>query len=204
MKRALAFAEAFLMMAVLQGARIGIECAVKPYFTDTDFVRRMTTAAVMILLSVCVFAYARLRKTPLSLFPKRFDKWYIIVTCVSAALLISSPSNYTGEFQPILLALYGSVVTPVYEELVFRGYLWNRLNSALKKEIFTYLWSILLFGVWHLGYMLPHFITGNYVAVAWKFAAGIGYGAVLGFIRLKTKTCYSTILAHGVMNIFMI
>ncbi|MGI6194770.1 MAG: type II CAAX prenyl endopeptidase Rce1 family protein [Eubacteriales bacterium] len=35
-------------------------------------------------------------------------------------------------------------------------------------------------------------------------AAGVGYGTVLGFIRLKTKNCWATVLAHGVINFFMI
>ena len=41
-------------------------------------------------------------------------------------------------------------------------------------------------------------------AVAWKLAAGLGYGTVLGIVRLKTKNCYATMLLHGVLNIFMV
>lgn len=52
--------------------------------------------------------------------------------------------------------------------------------------------------------MLPQLAAGNLSAVLWKLAAGAGYGAVLGFVRLKTKNCYSTILVHGVLNIFMV
>lgn len=30
------------------------------------------------------------------------------------------------------------------------------------------------------------------------------YGVVLSLLRLKTKNCYATVLAHGVLNLFMI
>ena len=53
-------------------------------------------------------------------------------------------------------------------------------------------------------YMLPHMASGNITAVAWKLAAGFGYGTVLGLVRLKAKNCYATMLLHGVLNIFMV
>ena len=52
--------------------------------------------------------------------------------------------------------------------------------------------------------MLPHMASGNITAVAWKLAAGFGYGTVLGLVGLKAKNCYATMLLHGVLNIFMV
>lgn len=57
---------------------------------------------------------------------------------------------------------------------------------------------------WHIGYMVPNILSGNWNAVIWKLAAGLGYGVVLSLLRLKTKNCYATVLAHGVLNLFMI
>ena len=175
-----------------------------PFGTGRNLCAAHGDGVRMLLLSAAVCAYAKLRKTPFSVFPHPFGKRYIVFTCVAAVLLISSPSNFTGGYQAIALLIYGSIITPVYEELIFRGYLWNRLNTVLAKEINTYFWSIVLFTVWHLGYMLPQLLSGNWAAVAWKLAAGVGYGAVLGALRLKTKNCYSTMLVHGVLNFFMV
>ena len=50
--------------------------------------------------------------------------------------------------------------------------------------------------------MIPQIMSGNLTAVAWKLAAGLGYGTVLGLLRLKTKNFYSSMLLHGVLNIF--
>ena len=171
---------------------------------EDDFYRRVATMCIMIILSAAAIIYARIRKTKLSVFPQKFSKAYVIFTVIAAVLLVTTPSNFTGGSKAVILLIYGSIVTPVYEELVFRGYIWNRLDSVLSKQLYTYIWSVALFTVWHLGYMIPQLASGNINAVLWKLAAGVGYGTVLGFVRMKTKNCYSTMLLHGVLNIFMI
>ncbi len=198
------FTEAILMIVVLQALLILFKYAASSYLPDSDFAKRMTMMTAMIILSAAVVIYAKLRKTELSVFPERFSKFYIIATAIAAFILIATPSNYTGGYEPILLLIYGSIVTPVFEELVFRGYLWNRLGSALAKEVYTYIWSVVLFTVWHLGYMLPQLAAGNWFAVITKLAAGLCYGLVLGFARLKCKNCYITMLLHAVLNSVMI
>lgn len=72
------------------------------------------------------------------------------------------------------------------------------------REIKVYIYNVVFFALWHIGYMIPNVIHGNWNAVAWKIVAGFGYGTILGFVRMKTKNCYSTILVHGVLNLFMI
>lgn len=196
--------EAILLMVILQFVREASERLLHPLFPGTAFAQRMSTMLVMIVLSGVVVLYAWFRKTALSVFPKHFGKSDILAGCVSAVLLITTPSNFTGGYQAIMLLLYGSIVTPVFEELVFRGYLWNRLYAVLSKEISVFIWSVALFTVWHMGYMIPQIASGNITAVVWKLAAGLGYGTVLGLLRLKTKNCYATMLLHGVLNIFMV
>lgn len=191
-------------MVILQSVREFSEWVLNPLFSGTVFAERMITMMIMMVLSGAVVLYARFRKTALSVFPKHFGKTCIITSCVSAILLISIPSNFTGGYRAVMLLLYGSIVTPVFEELIFRGYIWNRLHAVLSKEIFVFIWSVILFTVWHIGYMIPQIAAGNVTAVIWKLAAGLGYGTVLGLVRLKTKNCYAAMLLHGVLNIFMV
>lgn len=118
---------------------------------------------------------------------------------------MSTPSNFTGGIQAIILLGYSSLVTPIFEELLFRGYVWNRLTVIFKSESSVYLWSSFLFGVWHLGYFdsLAFRVETDLVqALFWKVITGLFYGLVLGLLRWKTKNCYSTMLLHGAMNIF--
>ena len=203
-KKAIIILEALLLMLVLQAVRECLEHLVAGKVPAYTFAERMVTMTVMLLLTVLLVLYAKIKKVPLSIFPEHFSKGYIIFTCIAVVLLVSTPSNFTDGFQAIMLLFYGSIVTPVYEELIFRGYLWNRLNTVISKEIYTFLWSVMLFTVWHLGYMVQQLLSGNWVAVLWKLAAGLGYGIILGIVRIKTKNCYSTMLVHGVLNNFMI
>lgn len=58
---------------------------------------------------------------------------------------------------------------------------------------------------WHKGYIYSiAFRVGNGLAniMMWKVITGFCFGIVLGAVRIKTKNSYSTILLHGVMNIF--
>lgn len=204
MKKVKILIEAILLLIILQAVREILEMIMNSFVIDESFTHRMITMTIMCFLSIGMVLLAKITKTKLSIFPEHFGKGYIVGTIVAAVLLISTPSNFIGGYQAILLLIYGSIVTPIYEELIFRGYIWNRLEQVLTKERYIYIWSVGLFTLWHLGYMIPHLVAGNWNAVAWKLLAGLGYGAILGFIRVKTKNCYSTMLVHGVLNNFMV
>lgn len=160
----------------------------------------------MVLLSALILLVAKFRRIDLSIFPKHFGAGYIIFTVITFALFISTPiltkNNSTSE---IVLLIYSAIVTPVFEELIFRGFVWNKLNTLFKKEWITYVMSTLLFAIWHFGYIDTiafHVETGLANAIIWKVITGLCFGIVLGALRLKTKNCYSTMLLHGVLNIF--
>lgn len=96
-------------------------------------------------------------------------------------------------------------MTPIFEEIIFRGYIWNKLNVVFKKESITYIVSTALFALWHIGYIDAisfRVETGLAIAMFWKVITGLCFGIILGAVRYKTKNSYSTILLHGVMNIF--
>jgi len=171
----------------------------------TNFTDSIATMFAMSILTVLLIVYTQKRKISLSVFPRDFNKFYIIGTCVAVALLVATPSNYVNGFPAIVLLFYGSVVTPIFEEMIFRGYVWNRLNPLFKREWVTYVTTTVLFGVWHLGYIESvsfRIETGLANVMMWKVIVGLCYGVVLGAVRLKTKNSYSTMLLHGVMNIF--
>jgi len=192
-------------LAVLQGLLFAGKHLVFLVVTRTDFTDQMASMGVMVVLAGLVILAARMRRWPLSVFPARFNRWYVVATVVTAGLLIATPANYTGGWPAILALLYGSIVTPVYEELVFRGLVWNRLAAVFTKPWIVYVWSVVLFGVWHLGYVdsLAYRVEiGLMPIMAWKAVTGAIYGVVLGALRLKTKNCYSTMLLHGVLNLF--
>ena len=91
-----------------------------------------------------------------------------------------SPANFKQGLPAVGVLLYGSVVTPLYEELLFRGYLWNRLSVIGNSPRRLILYTALLFALWHVGYMVNALVEGNWVAVISKVLVGLCYGLFVG------------------------
>ncbi len=193
------------MLIIIQSILYSIEYVIFIFVERTDYSDHIASMFAMIVLSILFIMFSRKQKVSLSVFPEKFRKSYIIATCVAIFLLVSSPSNYLGGSQAIILLFYSSIVIPIFEEIIFRGYIWNKLNVIFEKEWIIYIVSTVLFALWHLGYISSiafRVETGLAIAMFWKVMTGLCFGIVLGAVRYKTKNSYSTILLHGVMNIF--
>ena len=194
-----------VLLAIIQLLLLGFKHFTFLFIERTNFSDSIATMFGMIILSGLFIVFAKKQKVSLSVFPRIFNKYYVIGTVIAFILLVATPSNYFDGFQAIILLFYGSVITPIFEELIFRGYVWNKLNTVIKKEWTTYLITTILFGVWHLGAfdtIAFRVETGLTKIMLMKVIVGLVYGVILGALRLKTKNSYSTILLHGVMNIF--
>lgn len=194
-----------VLLVFLQLLLFGIKQCLFIFFKRTDYSDSMATMFAMIVITVLFIIFTRKQMVSLSIFPDKFGAFYITVTIVAAILLIATPSNFAGGFQAISLLVYSSIVTPIFEELIFRGYVWNKLNMIFSKEWKTYIVSTVLFALWHIGYISSiafRVESGLVNAMIWKVITGFCFGIILGAVRLKTKNSYSTILLHGVLNIF--
>ncbi|MFR3686050.1 MAG: lysostaphin resistance A-like protein [Enterococcus sp.] len=199
------FLKIFGLLVLFQIARLVIKQLIFTHIERTNFLDHLVSMFAMILMSGMILFISKQREIRLSIFPSNFAKTYVVGTIVFVLLLASAPSNYVGGLQTIMLLIYSSVVTPIYEELIFRGYIWNRLSVIFKHPLSVYLWSSILFSIWHLGYVdsLAFRVESSLLqALIWKAITGLGYGLVLGLLRWKSGNCYSTMLLHGVMNIF--
>lgn len=193
------------LLGILQLLRLGIKQFLFLFINRTNFSDHLASMAAMSLLIILILEVSKRRKISLSIFPVKFDRSYIVVTIIFVLLLVSTPSNYTEGIQAIILLGYSSLITPIFEELLFRGYVWNRLSVIFKCGPSVYLWSSFLFGIWHLGYFdsLAFRVETDLVqALIWKMITGLCYGLILGLLRWKTRNCFSTMLLHGAMNIF--
>lgn len=175
------------------------------FVARTDFSDYMASMVSMIILTSIILRLSRKAEINLSIFPDKFTVSYISVSIISVVLFIASPSNYKGGIEPILLLVYSSIVTPIFEELIFRGYIWNELNQIFTSEWKTYIITTILFALWHLGYISSIAFRAEddlLNVMIWKVITGLCFGIVLGAVRLKTRNCYSTMILHGVMNLF--
>lgn len=159
----------------------------------------------MLLLTGVVIAYVRYgRRGKFHFLPQPWSRRYTLFTGLFLLLLLLSPANFTQWLPAVGITLYGSVVTPLYEELIFRGYLWNRLSAIERSPRRLILYTALLFAVWHVGYMVNALAEGNWVAVVSKVLVGFCYGLLLGWVCTKAGNCYASCLLHGLMNLLSI
>ena len=175
------------------------------FVQQTNFTDRMASMAAMLILTGILFGLSKKKRTRLSVFPERFTWPYIWATVLFTVLLIASPSNYRGGMESVFLLAYSCIVTPIFEEVLFRGYIWNKLNGIWENKWATYLTTSILFGLWHLAYIdsIAFRVEDGLLSVmVWKVVTGLCFGIVLGAVRIKTKNCYTAILLHGVMNLF--
>ena len=182
-----------------------IKHAIFLFVQRTHFTDRMASMTAMLLLTGVLLGVLKKTKIKLSVFPASFTVPYIGVTILLAVLLIANPSNNLNEIGSVLMLIYACLVTPVFEELLFRGYIWNKLSMMFGSKWKTYLLTTILFGLWHLAYMDSiafRVEDGLLTVMVWKVMTGLCFGIILGAVRMKTQNCYAAILLHGAMNLF--
>lgn len=203
--KAKTFGSIVLTLFLLGLFRFAIKQVIFLFFEQTSITDRMSSMTAILILTGFLCWVSRKGKSNLSVFPDKFTAPYIGATVLFAVLLIASPSNNPGGIASVLLLVYSCIVTPIFEELLFRGYIWNKLSGILRNNWATYLTTTILFGLWHLAYIDSiAFRTedGLLTMMVWKIITGLCFGIVLGAVRMRTKNCYATILLHGAMNLF--
>lgn len=81
------------------------------------------------------------------------------------------------------------VLAPLYEELIFRGWILKKWGLAI---------SCVLFGLWHLKNLFYFEVNDVLYQMAW---AGLILGPVLGLLALRWKTICPGVVLHYLNNI---
>jgi membrane protease YdiL (CAAX protease family) len=140
---------------------------------------------------------------------------YVFGGILIVVLTLSTPSLW---MEPSLITIISSLETviiyPVFEELLFRGYLWNKLEKQFENRKFGGFKMIalntLLFGLWHLGYLDVIYMrihiqvtsTSFEMIMIYKVLTGMVFGVLTSVARWRMKSTYGSILVHSFLNIF--
>jgi membrane protease YdiL (CAAX protease family) len=120
-----------------------------------------------------------------------FVSWAVPVVDIDQAQQLGFDSPEGLELIPVYLSL---VILPAFvEEVLFRGFLFQRLKALINIKVAVIITS-LIFSVAHL-----EFLSGgplNYIAAIDTFIFSIFLIALL----LKTKTLWASIFLHGIKN----
>lgn len=142
-----------LWLAVLQIARFGFKSLVF-LFIDKNFISDVIVSSIyMIIIIILSIITIKKKGIELNIFPKSFN-WKYIMISVILLVIIFTTAIITGSnsVYHILSLLYGSVITVIFEEIIFRGYVY-KIVSTIKNDLIAYIISSILFGIWHLGYI---------------------------------------------------
>lgn len=195
------------ILVLLQFSRIMIKKQIFIFLPRTPLCYALVSAFLIIAFIFFILGIAKKENIEIFTFPTKHKIIYAICTFLSLGLLFST-HVLTGDFSILTIVnmIYSSVIIPVYEELIFRGLCWNMLKEENLSEFKIFIITTILFSVWHLGYVdslaIRAFESRIVFVVLMKMVTGLCFGIVLGLTRYATKNNYSTILLHGVMNIF--
>lgn len=102
----------------------------------------------------------------------------------SYATGIQLPTNVGIALQgaPLYFLAFGVVVAPIDEEILFRGFLVPRIGVVASAVVFALLHAL------------------SYASVS-EFVAALAFGLAAGYIFKRTRSLYTTIIAHGAINL---
>jgi membrane protease YdiL (CAAX protease family) len=122
-----------------------------------------------------------------------FDTFFFLTNVPSDALTLEVREFISSYEKTILAVVAICIISPLVEEIIFRGWLFQRLVNTKLGPVGTVGVSSILFTLFHFQYeqILPLIVL-------------LIYSLILGFIRLKTENINYTIIAHMTSNSYVL
>ena len=206
-----------LILIVLQIARIIIKNVLLSVLNFTAVNVNIANIISIMIVGISVFLFLRgsnlfnpagCRLTELS---NKYDnkKIRIILFVIMAIVLAVTVVFKSNEvFYGLLIICLSAIVVPVYEELLFRQYLWNYISGFLENEKITWIivsvFSVLfILGYWDIVSQNLQVITSDRFAidvVFSKIGVGILTAIASGFMKYKYKDIYLCMFVHIILS----
>lgn len=161
------------------------------------FVSRFRAAAPIAYLGVSAFPRAR--------------TWllsFVVITTYLAVIVFVETVAGSKQFSasavislPLALFLLQFCITPILEEVLFRGFVLKEL-LALLPSVTAILISSLLFALIHLPYWLSH--AGATPAVLLNFGGVFVFGLLAGWLYARSVSIWPSVLAHMANNLLAV
>lgn len=173
----------------------------------TDVYVNCIYTALAILLSLYIF---KSKNINIDFLPKDFNIKYKAATAALLIFMITTPViTKSISLYSIMSLFYNALLTVIYEELIFRGFIYKKMQT-LRSSRFAYVYSSIFFGLWHLGYIDTilwrtslFFTEADILSIMfWKAVTGLIIGLILGFFRYKNNNVYSSVIVHSFINTF--
>lgn len=101
----------------------------------------------MLIIIFLIIILIKKKEIDLQILPKKFNNNYKLATAFVLIFLIIIPF-ITGNFKiyGLLSLFYNAIVTVIFEEVIFRGFIFKEI-SLLKNDLTAYFSSSILFGI---------------------------------------------------------
>lgn len=201
-----------ILLIGLQISRIILKQGAFLFLSYNEFNDILISMSIMLFLSIFIIYKSKKENILLNIFSYMENKeskiYYLIVTSSLLLLIFTSPSfSSNPSIKTILYLFYTTVMTPIYEELIFRSYIWMVLEKEGMDEIKVYFFTTILFSIYHIGYIETIIMTSGFNNVALMFfikcSLILSCGLFIGFFRYKIKNSYGCILVHSFIDIFL-
>lgn len=138
-------------------------------------------------------------------------KYLYIGSALFILLLVASSYFVMWDirYYALMTNINFGIATPLLEELIFRGYSWSKFKEEGFNDVKILILTSLFFGLNHVGYYFQIAYTVQFhpeapsmikiIFTKVMFTTLLGF--FLGFIRLKTKKTFGSIIIHGFLNI---
>ena len=209
--------DCFLVLVVLQIARIIIKNVLLSVLSFTAINLNIANIISIMIVGISVFLFLRgsslfnpagyrLTQMANKYENKKIRIILFSIMLVGLALTILLKTDYV--FTEILMMCLATIAIPVYEELLFRQYLWNYVNGFVENQkttwiVISIISVLFILGYWDIISQNLQVISSDKFAidvVTSKMGLGILIAVATGFMKYKYKDIYLCISVHIIIS----
>ena len=209
--------DCFLILVILQIARIIIKNILLSVLNFTAINLNIANIISIMIVGISVFLFLRGSNLfnpagyRLTQMANRYDNKRIriilfVLMIMSLILTVVLKTDYV--FSEILMVCLATIAIPVYEELLFRQYLWNYVNGFVENQkttwiVISIISVLFILGYWDMISQNLQVISSDKFAVdvvTSKMGLGILIAAATGFMKYKYKDIYLCIFVHIIIS----
>jgi len=148
-----------------------------------------------------------------NMFDQKNNNIIIKILCIITGAIVCLLPYFKGGYTlyNIEKIILFTIIIPVFEELIFREYIWNYLYNFSKNISKIFISTTLLYAIFQFGYVD---IIIKYMKLSYSTSylidiinlvtiRGIIIGGILNFIKVKLKDINICILVHILINILI-
>ena len=200
--------DCFLVLVVLQIARIIIKNILLSVLNFTDINLNIANIISIMIVGISVFMFLRGSSlfnpagNRLTEMANKYDNKKIriilfIITLISLILTVVFKTEYI--FYELIVMCLATIVVPLYEELLFRKYLWNYVNSFVENQKTTWVVITIMSVLFILGYFLYKIIKNRDHKYKILYKKGIGWIEFAGKNSLRIYLLHQPVIYLGLL-----